>query len=95
MRVLFLNPEQYVSWENEPSNYELRLPILNCGAVTEHNDYCYQRKLRATGREEVEREVLAMVEAFKPDIVINSTTWPSQSVGLTTLHEIMRRGSAH
>ena len=50
MKVLFLNPEQYVRWEDEPSNHELRLPILNCGVVREHRDYCYQRVLKTVAR---------------------------------------------
>ncbi|MBI4663444.1 MAG: glycosyltransferase family 1 protein [Verrucomicrobia bacterium] len=92
MRVLFLNPEQYVSWEDEPSNYELRLPILNCGVVTDHRDYCYQATLRKDGKDRMNREILALVDGFQPEIVINSTTWPEQSVGSGLLQEILRRG---
>jgi len=92
MKVLFLNPEQYVGWEDEPSNHELRLPILNCGMVREHRDYCYQRVLKAAGRAVMDREILTLVEEFQPELVINSTTWPNQSVGSGLLHAIMGRG---
>lgn len=90
--MLFLNPEQYVGWEDEPSNHELRLPILNCGMVREHRDYCYQRVLKAAGRAVMDREILTLVEEFQPDLVNNSTTWPNQSVGSGLLHAIMGRG---
>lgn len=92
MKVLFLNPEQYVRWEDEPSNHELRLPILNCGAVTEHRDVCYQRMFREIGRDATNRHILSLVEKFQPQVVVNSTTWPNQSVGSGLLHEIMRCG---
>jgi len=92
MKVLFLNPEQYVHWEDEPSNHELRLPILHCGAVTEHRDVCYQRLFREIGRDATDQHILKLVEQFEPQIVINSTTWPKQSVSSALLHEIMRRG---
>ena len=49
MKVLFLNPEQYVDFENEPSNYQVRLPALNSGMISEHVDFVYQRIFRKSG----------------------------------------------
>jgi len=92
MRILFLNPEQYVSFEEEPSNYELRLPILNCGAVTAHRDYVYQRVLRTEGRKVMNAGVLREAIEFRPDLIVYSTSWPHEAIDSEILDRIMRQG---
>jgi len=92
LKILFFNPEQYLDFENEPSNYELRLPILNCGLPIEHRDYIYQRVLRAEGREEMNKKALQEVLQFNPDLVIYSTSWPHEKIAAETLQEIMNQG---
>lgn len=67
MKVLFFNPEQYLDFENEPSNYQCRLPILNCGLPIEPVDHVYQRDLRSDGREAMDRAALAAVDAARPE----------------------------
>ena len=47
MRVLIYDPEQYVDFENDTANLEVRLPLLNSGAVREHADFVYQQIGRA------------------------------------------------
>ena len=74
MRVLFFNPEQYVTFENEPSNYELRLPIINCGIVASHEDFNYQRVLKEAGRREMNRRALRLALDYEPDLLVYSTT---------------------
>ncbi len=93
IRILFFDPEQYLDYSNEPSNYELRLPVINCGAVTSYRDYIYQRVLRSEGREAMDRRALDEVCAFKPDLVINSTSWPHESISPKTLTDIMETGT--
>jgi tetratricopeptide (TPR) repeat protein len=88
MRILFFNPEQYVDFENEPSNYELRLPILNCGVVTSYKDYIYQRVLRLEGYESMNKKALQETLEFQPDLVIYSTSWDDESIDYSVLHEI-------
>lgn len=75
MKIFFLNPEQYVNWENEPSNYQLRLLIINCGIVTEYKDFVYQRVFRSEGRDVMHSKLLQEIFDFRPDLVVNSTTW--------------------
>jgi glycosyltransferase involved in cell wall biosynthesis len=92
VKILFFNPEQYVDFEKEPSNYELRLPILNCGVVTSHRDYVYQRILRSEGRQAMNERALQEVLEFAPDIVIYSTSWDDQSIDRHVLRLIMQKG---
>ena len=91
MRILFFNPEQYVDFEDEPSNYELRLPILNCGLDIEHRDYIYQRVLRSQGRDAMNAKALEEVQEFKPDLVVYSTS-PNESLDSSVLQQIMKLG---
>jgi GT2 family glycosyltransferase len=93
MKIMFFNHEQYVNFEEETGNYELRLLILNCGLVTSYRDYVYQRVLRSEGREAMDRKALQEVENFNPDLVVYSTTWPHESLSPDVLGEIMRRGT--
>jgi len=93
MRVLFLNPEQYVSFEDEPSNYQLRLPILHCGIVDEHHDHVYQRDLRAGGRDAMDAGVLAAVERFHPDVVVHSATWEHENISPHVLRAVRDGGT--
>ncbi|MFZ2642487.1 MAG: glycosyltransferase [Verrucomicrobiia bacterium] len=92
MKVLFFNPEQYVNFDQEPSNYELRLPILNSGVVTSHRDYVYQRVLRNEGREAMNRKALLEVSDFNPDLVVYSTSWPHESIDRNVFQQIMNGG---
>lgn len=92
IKLLFFNPEQYLDFENEPSNYELRLPILNCGIVTSYRDYIYQRVLRAEGRDAMNKRALQEVLEFQPDLVIYSTGWAHESLDSWVLQEIMKSG---
>ncbi len=92
MKVLFFNPEQYLSFENEPSNYELRLPMIHCGVVTEYRDYIYQRVMREHGREQMDAGALEIVREFQPDIIVYSTTWPHMLLSDYVLHKILDEG---
>lgn len=93
MKIMFFNHEQYVNFEDETGNYELRLLILNCGLVTSYRDYVYQRVLRLEGREAMDRKALQEVEDFNPDLVVYSTTWPHESLSPDVLGEIRKRGT--
>jgi hypothetical protein len=93
MKVLFLDPEQYVDFESEPSNYQVRLPFLNSGAVEAHSDFVFQRTLRAEGREAMNRAALAAAESFAPDLVVNSLAWPAESIDAATLDAMRARGT--
>ncbi|MFT3869114.1 MAG: glycosyltransferase [Nibricoccus sp.] len=92
IRVLFLNPEQYFDFEKEPSNLELRLPILNCGLNIRHRDHIYQRDLRAHGRQEMNEAVWRQTLEFDPHLVIYSTTWPHESLDASVLKKILNKG---
>jgi hypothetical protein len=92
MKILFLNPEQYFDFEKEPSNLELRLPILNCGLKIRHRDHIYQRDLRSHGRQEMNEAVWRQVLDFDPHLVIYSTTWPHESLDSGLLKKILGRG---
>lgn len=80
MRVLFFNHEQYTDFESEAGNLELRLPMLECGKITEHQDYIYQRVQNRLGFDAMIQGALDAVRQFKPDLVVNSTTWPHKSI---------------
>lgn len=92
IRILFLNPEQYFDFEKEPSNLELRLPILNCGLKIRHCDHIYQRDLRSHGQQEMNEAVWRRTLEFDPHIVIYSTTWPNESLDAKILKKILDRG---
>ena len=100
MKILFFDPEQYVTFENEPSNYELRLPIINCGLVTSYKDFVYQRVLRSEGRKAMNEQALRLTFDFEPDLVVYSTTWDGffmngriyQSIDSRTLKQITGQG---
>ncbi|SMH41553.1 glycosyltransferase family protein [Azospirillum agricola] len=93
IKILFFNPEQYVDFENEPSNIQLRLPILNCSLPIEHRDCVYQRDLRAHGRAEMDRRALAAVAEFRPDLVIYSATWEHENLSPGVLKAIRDGGT--
>lgn len=92
MKVLFFDPEQYVGWEDEPSNYQVRLPFLNSGVVTEHRDFVYQQTLNAEGRDAMNREALNAFREFRPDLVVNSLAWWPECLDWTTLRGIRAEG---
>ncbi|WP_448207980.1 glycosyltransferase family protein [Azospirillum sp. sgz302134] len=93
MKILFFNPEQYVHFENEPSNVQLRLPILNCGLDIAHRDHVYQRDLKAHGRAEMDRRALAAVAEFRPDVVVYSATWEHENLSPGVLKAIRDGGT--
>src|SRR5689334_19871439 len=93
MKILFFNPEQYVDFSDEPSNYQLRLPILNCGLPIEHRDHAYQRDLRADGVQAMNERALAAARQFQPDLVVYSSTWPQDNLDPRVLAEIRARGA--
>ncbi|HEY0838530.1 MAG TPA: glycosyltransferase [Azospirillum sp.] len=93
MKILFFNPEQYVDFENEPSNVQLRLPILRCGLDIEHRDHVYQRDLRAHGRAEMDRRALMAVADFRPDLVVYSATWEHENLSPAVLRLIRDGGT--
>jgi hypothetical protein len=88
MRILFFNPEQYVDFADEPSNVQLRLPILHCGLPIEHRDVVYQRRLRAEGRAAMDREALAQAADFRPDLIVYSATWEHENLSPWTLRAL-------
>lgn len=93
MKVLFYVPEQHgVSWEDYPANYELRLPILHCGIVSASREYCFQRVLRTEGRDAMNQRAFQEVLDFHPDVLVNATSWPNESVDPVVLREIMKLG---
>jgi spore maturation protein CgeB len=85
MKVLFLNPEQYVDFENEPSNYQVRLPALNSGAITDYKDFVYQRTFKRSGRAAMNQEAINIFQNYQPDIVINSMCWWQECLDCQTL----------
>lgn len=91
---MFFNPEQYVDFDNEPSNIQLRLPIIHCGLSILHRDYVYQRNLRMYGRAEMDRRALEAVQAFRPDVVVYSATWEHENLSPSTLAAIRAGGTA-
>ena len=93
MKLLFLNPEQYVDFENEPSNYQIRLPLLNSGLVSEYKDFVYQRSFKSSGKAIMNKDALIIFHEFKPDIVINSLCWWQECIDPKTL-SVMRESGA-
>jgi hypothetical protein len=93
MKILFFNPEQYVDFSDEPSNYQLRLPILNCGLPIEHRDHAYQRDLRSDGVQAMNERAFAAAREFQPDLVVYSSTWPQENLDPRVLAEIRARGA--
>ena len=93
MKLLFLNPEQYVDFENEPSNYQVRLPVLNSGLVSGYKDFVYQRSFKSSGRAVMNKDALIIFHKFKPDIVINSLCWWQECIDPQTL-SVMRESGA-
>lgn len=74
MRVLFLNPSQYLAWDQEPFNHEMRQPILASGIVSEHRDYSYRDRTDAIGRADMMKELRDVIGAFRPDLMVYSNT---------------------
>ncbi len=94
MRVLFLDPEQYVDFENEAANYEVRLPMLHSGAVTAHADFVYQRIFNWHGPAVLHRFTLTEVAAFRPDVIVFLAGWYNQCPRIDTLRELRDQGIA-
>jgi len=76
VRVLFFPHEQYLPFEYEASNFEVRLPAINCGLITDSETFVYQRIFRSHGREEMNKQAWEFAKSFSPDIVIHYRTWP-------------------
>jgi hypothetical protein len=75
MRVLFFNHEQYVPFEYEAANVEVRLPILGSGMVTAYRDFVYQRVLRTKGHTHMNMAAMQEIDDFQPDVIVHFTTW--------------------
>lgn len=92
IKILFLMPQIYfVDWQEDFTNYELRLPILNCGLEIEHKDICYTKYKRQVERHLLDKEVLETIESFKPNIVINCTVEPHRSISPECCKTIMSK----
>ena len=74
MRVLFLIPSQFRSWEQEPANHELRLPIVQCGVVGVHRTYDYKAASDALGRAAMLAELRELARDFVPDVIVYANT---------------------
>jgi hypothetical protein len=92
MRVLIYDPEQYVDFENDTANLEVRLPLLNSGAVSEHADFVYQRVFVMHGPTVLHSMAVKEALAFKPDFLLYSTSWFHQSPSIETMREIQESG---
>ncbi len=93
MKVLFLNPEQYVDFENEPSNYQVRLPALHSGAITDYKDFVYQRTFKTSGLAAMNQEAINIFKNYQPDIVINSMCWWQECLNGQTLTTMRQAGA--
>ena len=93
MRVLFLNPSQYLSWDQEPLNHELRLPILKCGLVSDHRNFDYRSWTDVHGRTAMLDELRALVRSFAPDVIVYVNTLRDWRLSPDELHSL-RVGSA-
>lgn len=78
MRVLFLDHEQYGHYLTEAGHFEVRLPILACGCVSEHRDYVYQRVIREAGMDAAIAGAIEAAAQFSPDVIIFIATWPHE-----------------
>ena len=76
MKILFFPHEQYVPYEYEAGNFEVRLPAINCGSVEDSKCFVYQRVLRSHGREIMNNKAWEIAKNYKPDFVIHFRTWP-------------------
>ncbi len=74
MRILSFMNEPYGSFEQDTSNIVVRLPLLGCGVPFEHRDHVFQNDLRAHGPAEAARRARAVVDAFRPDVVVRHQT---------------------
>ncbi len=74
MRLLFLIPSQFRSWEQEPLNHELRLPILASGLVRDYRDFDYKARATALGRAAMLDELQVLVRSFAPDVIVYVNT---------------------
>jgi hypothetical protein len=88
MRVLFLNPSQFRSWDQEPLNHELRLPILKCGLVTDHRDFDYKSRTEEHGRAAMLDELHALVRSFAPDVIVYVNTLRDWRLSPDELHSL-------
>jgi hypothetical protein len=93
MRVLFLIPSQFRSWDQEPLNHELRLPILKCGLVTDHRVFDYKTRTQGDGRAAMLDELRALVRSFAPDVIVYVNTLRDWRLSPDELVEL-RFGSA-
>lgn len=75
LKIIFFNIENYVDFEKESQNFLVRLPIIHCGIELEYRDFMHQRDLKTLGRDATEKKALALIDEFKPDILVYSHTW--------------------
>lgn len=90
MKIFFINPEQYVNWENEPSNYELRLPILNCGVEIEYLDFPYGYCSNVKDIEILNERLIKICTEFKPDLIVYSTSRYPYIIKISTLQRLKK-----
>jgi len=92
VKALFLMSEEYAEMNQSHTNFELRLPIINSGMVTEYMDIPYQRLLRNIGRDAMNQHIINKAIEYKPDIIINSTTWRHENIDISTLDTLKSHG---
>jgi len=80
IRVLFFNHEQYNSFENEPGNLEVRLPMLSSGFIKEYKDFIFQRVKKELGLGGMIQAATEAVINFKPDLIVYITGWAQDDI---------------
>lgn len=86
-------PEDYIDYEKGPLNYEFRVPLLNCGAVSKHRDFVYTRILKSEGKEAMDSAAVQAVHEFEPDIVVFAAPCHlNEGPSLKTFSKIMSYG---
>jgi hypothetical protein len=70
-RVLILNQEVYVPFEEDSINFVTRRLVLDCGLPIEHRDYVPARDAQR-GQPFIEDEISRIVAEFKPHLVVHS-----------------------
>ena len=93
IRVLFFNHEQYNSFEEEPGNLEVRLPMLTSGYITEYQDFIFQRVKKELGLGGMIRAATEVVIKFKPDLIVYITGWSKDDIPVELLNGFEEYGA--
>lgn len=88
IKVLFLLPECYVPYQEEPSYYEVTLLIQNCGQVSDFREFPYQRIFREQGELALHQETMKIVREYSPQLIVYVATWDSACLRAHTLQAI-------